>query len=195
MFMGLSEYSMLAQAQTAAPVLMRGAVKSIPSCHAGPRQYASKLCGLLIDAGAMPLWVPCIEISAVEDPSQVAELHHALQDLSSYTYVAFTSKNGIYAFLHELETLKGDGAQDYIHQSGVKFCALGADSQVLEAAGYEVHVQPQEPSTQGLAREMNALGLLDGAGVLCPVPHVAGACCTPSNATPVCPQPEYHKSS
>lgn len=150
--------------------------------HAGPRQYASKLCGLLVDAGAKPFWVPCIEISAVEDPEQIAELQHALEDLNSYTYVAFTSKNGIHAFLHELDVLKGAGAQEFVKQSGVQFCALGADAQVLEAAGYDVQVHPQEPSTQGLLREMSARGLLDGSRILCPVPHVTGEC----SQTPVC---------
>jgi hypothetical protein len=61
-----------------------------------------------------------------------------------------------------------------VKQSGVKFCALGADALVLEAAGYGVHVQPIEPSTQGLASEMLARGLLNGSRVLCPVPHVTG---------------------
>lgn len=118
--------------------------------------------------------MPCIEIAAVQDPEQVAELQRSLEELSSYTYVAFTSKNGIHAFLHELSALKGDGAEDYVRQSGVKFCALGADAQVLEAAGYDVHIQPQEPSTQGLVREMKTRGLLDESRVLCPVPHVTG---------------------
>lgn len=118
--------------------------------------------------------MPCIEISAVEDPAQVQELHNALENLSSYTYVAFTSKNGIHAFLHELEELKGAGSQEYVKQSGVQFCALGVDAQVLESAGYDVHIQPEEPSTQGLVREMDVKGLLNGASVLCPVPHVTG---------------------
>ena len=142
--------------------------------HAGPRQYASKLCALLVDAGAKPLWVPCIEISAVEDPEQVAELQRSLEELRSYEYVAFTSKNGIHAFLHELDALKGAGAEEYVRESGVQFCALGADGQVLEAAGYDVHIQPHEPSTQGLVREMKTRGLLEGSRVLCPVPHVTG---------------------
>jgi hypothetical protein len=142
--------------------------------HAGPRQYASKICALLVDAGAQPLWVPCIEISAVEEAGQIAQLHQSLEDLSSYTYVAFTSKNGIHAFLHELEVLKGAAAQEFVRQSGVQFCALGADSQVVEAAGYDVHVLPKESSTQGLVRELKARGLLAGSRILCPVPHVTG---------------------
>jgi uroporphyrinogen-III synthase len=108
------------------------------------------------------------------DPDQVAELHGALEDLESHTHIAFTSKNGIYAVLHELERLQGDAAQQYVRDSGVQLCALGADAHVLEAAGYEVHVTPAEPSTQGLVRELQERGELDGARVLCPVPHVTG---------------------
>lgn len=141
---------------------------------AGPRQYASKLAGLLIDAGARPLWVPCVEISALDDPNQIAQLRTVLSDLSQFTHIAFSSKNGINAVLHELESLHGTSAKSVLEDSGVRLCALGADAQALEQAGYDVHVKPQEASTQGLVRELASRGELDGARVLCPVPHVTG---------------------
>lgn len=140
----------------------------------GPRQYASKLAGLLIDAGARPLWAPCVEISALDDPNQISQLRTVLSDLSQFTHIAFSSKNGINAVLHELEHLHGTSAKSVLQESGARLCALGADALALEQAGYDVHVKPQEASTQGLVRELVSRGELEGARVLCPVPHVTG---------------------
>eukprot|EP00892_Ulva_mutabilis_P012592 jgi/Ulvmu1/9705/UM055_0043.1 len=145
----------------------------------GPRQYASKLTGLLLDAGARPLWVPCVEISALEDPGQVSALQQALRNLPAFTHVAFTSKNGINAVLQELDRIYRASARTIVEDSGVRLCALGADAQALEAAGYPVHVLPQEASTQGLVRELAARGELEGARVLCPVPFVTGGLVEP----------------
>ena len=121
--------------------------------------------------------MPCVEISALENPDQIAELRQALGELSGFSHIAFTSKNGINAVLHELENLYGASAKSAVDESGVKLCALGADAQALEAAGYPVHVVPHEASTQGLVRELAARDELDGAQVLCPVPFVTGADC------------------
>lgn len=145
--------------------------------RAAPRQYAAKLCGLLVAAGAHPLWAPCIEITAVETPTAVAALTAALEGLSAHTHLAFTSKNGIHAVLQCLEAIHGgpEAARDAVVTSGVRVCALGADALVLEGARYPVHVRPAEASTQGLVRELVSRGEAAGAHVLCPVPHVTGA--------------------
>lgn len=90
------------------------------SLHAAPRQYASKLCGLLIEAGARPLWVPTIEISSLPDGQQLAQLDKALQTLHEFTHLAFTSKNGISAVLQRLELRHGENAQRFVRESHVK---------------------------------------------------------------------------
>jgi uroporphyrinogen-III synthase len=142
--------------------------------YAGPRQYASKLNSLLTNAGARPLWVPCIEITALDDGEDIKVLDAALDGLSNFSHIAFTSKNGIRAVLNHLEAKHGELGAQFVEQSGVRVCALGADSLVLEAAGYKVHIMPEEASTQGLVRELVSRGEAKDACVLCPVPKVTG---------------------
>ncbi|KAF6261973.1 Uroporphyrinogen-III synthase HemD-domain-containing protein [Scenedesmus sp. NREL 46B-D3] len=146
-----------------------------------PRQYASKLAALLVDAGARPTWVPGIAISRLSDHEQLQQLDNSLQQLESYSHLAFTSKNGILAVLERLAALHGgpEKAVQYVKQSGIKLCALGADGQVLREAGLQVHVSPVEASTKGLAAELAATGQAAGAHILCPVPHVAGGLVEP----------------
>lgn len=106
---------------------------------AGPRQYASKLCGLLMDAGARPLWVPCIEITPLASPADRYALDSALapDSLRNYTHVAFTSKNGVQAVLAALGRHHGDAhsAAEALRATGVRLCALGADAHVRCALG------------------------------------------------------------
>jgi hypothetical protein len=147
------------------------------TCHAAPRQYAPKLCGLLTRAGARPLWVPCIQITATESKTDVDALTSELSSLSDFTHVAFTSKNGIHAVLAQLERMHGStaAARTAVAESGVRICALGADALVLKVAGYPVHLLPSEPSTQGMVSELRRRKEAAGARVLCPVPKVTGA--------------------
>ncbi|KAF8063700.1 hemD [Scenedesmus sp. PABB004] len=142
-----------------------------------PRQYASKLAGLVVDAGGAPLWVPGVAIARLTDAAALDELDAALARLAEFTHLAFTSRNGILAVLERLAALHGGpgAAADAVAASGVKLCALGADGEALRGAGLTVHVSPAEASTKGLAAELAASGQAAGARVLCPVPHVAGA--------------------
>ena len=97
--------------------------------HAGPRQYASKLTTLLVDAGARPLWTPCVDITALEDTQDVSALDGALRNLQDFTHIAFTSKNGVHACVDHLHRVYGDGAPEAVARSAVRLCALGADAQ------------------------------------------------------------------
>lgn len=99
----------------------------------------------------------------------------ALRQITTYTHIAFSSRNGVHAVLDGLHRLYGDAAADVVRGAGVRLCALGADAEVVRAAGYEVAVQPREASTQGLVRELALRGECDGANILCPVPLVSGA--------------------
>lgn len=40
----------------------------------GPRQYAHKLTSLLVSSGAMVTWLPCVQITGLEDPHDVQVL-------------------------------------------------------------------------------------------------------------------------
>eukprot|EP00775_Hariotina_reticulata_P009061 gene9061-9231_t len=146
-----------------------------------PRQYASKLVSLLVSAGSRPVWVPGVEICRLASPDHRLQFDAALLQLSSYSHLAFTSKNGILAVLERLTELQGglEAAAAYIQESGIKLCALGADGEVLQEVGLQVDVSPAEASTKGLAAELAASGQAQGARVLCPVPHVTGGLIEP----------------
>ncbi|KAF5841511.1 Uroporphyrinogen-III synthase HemD-domain-containing protein [Dunaliella salina] len=172
--------------------------KDLPMLHkrvmvTAPRQYAHKLAGQLLLAGARPLWVPSVAINPVS-PEKLGSLDAALHALITephhhpYTHIAFTSKNGIYATLQRaaelcedlqqghalgLDSSGLDAAAQAILKSGVKLCALGADGDVLLRAGLPVHVSPAEASTLGLVQELKTLDEAQGARILCPVPLVA----------------------
>lgn len=107
----------------------------------------------------------------------LVQLDAALANLRSYSHIAFTSRNGITTVLERLATLHdGDAAAAaaYVRGTGVRLCALGADGDVLQAAGLPVHLSPAEPSTAGMVAALAAAGEAGGARVLCPVPNVTG---------------------
>jgi hypothetical protein len=64
-----------------------------------PRNYAGALGRLLIERGARIVWMPTIEIWPMSD---YRELDQAIDHLSDYEWVGFTSENGIEAFLNRL---------------------------------------------------------------------------------------------
>ncbi|PNH12852.1 hypothetical protein TSOC_000191 [Tetrabaena socialis] len=164
-----------------------------------PRQYSQKLCAKLINAGARPLVVPAVQITALAG-EDAAQARHAAKALGSqlrqllaqppptsppspfvFSHIAFTSRNGIFAFLDGLSAQLGgvEPAVAWLHRSGLRLCALGADGEVLTDRGLRVHVSPPEASTLGLVRELEARGEARGARVLCPVPVVSGGLVEP----------------
>jgi uroporphyrinogen-III synthase len=67
-------------------------------------------------------------------------LDAALSNLSAYTDIAFTSRNGIHAVLQRLALSNPEGAAKALRASRVWCWALGADAAVLRAAGFpDVH--------------------------------------------------------
>eukprot|EP00803_Ostreobium_quekettii_P008293 evm.model.scf_988.2 EVM.evm.TU.scf_988.2 scf_988:33365-36781(+) len=140
-----------------------------------PRQYATKLAGLFVEAGARPLWVPAVEIVALPE-DKCRQLDGYLAELETFSHIAFTSKNGIRAVLQRLSVMHGgiEQAVHVIRTSGTRLCALGVDGDELRAAGMEVHVEPEEASTLGLVRELVDRSEAKGSRILCPVPCVQG---------------------
>ncbi|KAG2434103.1 hypothetical protein HXX76_007830 [Chlamydomonas incerta] len=152
-----------------------------------PRQYSQKLCSKLVNAGARPLVVPGVAITELEG-EELEQMRDYLRGLladphpaTTLSHIAFTSKNGIFAFLDQLAAVAGgvEAACDWLRRSGLRLCALGADGEVLTGLGLEVHVSPPEASTLGLVRELERRGEAAGARVLCPVPLVTGGLVEP----------------
>lgn len=139
-----------------------------------PRQYAEKLAGKLVEAGARPLWVPAIQITRLQSPAAHHSLVASLLELGSFTDLAFTSRNGVTAAVAALGEAVGgpEAAVRYLVACGVRCWALGADAEALRELGVHGVLTPTRASTQGLVEEMVARGLAAGARVLCPVPAV-----------------------
>ena len=82
------------------------------------RQQASALSSRLVELGAAPLEYPTIEIRPVEDP---APFDAALVDLGRFSWIVFTSTNGVEAFWQRLLAAGKDGRA----LAGVRICAIG----------------------------------------------------------------------
>ena len=79
-------------------------------------------------------------------------LQMAAVDWERYTHIAFTSRNGINAFLDALEARYGsDQALAKLRNSSSRttFCALGADAELLHSAGIMDVLTPQEVTVLG----------------------------------------------
>jgi uroporphyrinogen III methyltransferase/synthase len=100
------------------------------------RAQASSLVALLAAAGACCLEVPTIEVAP---PDDFGPLDRAIQDLSRFQWLIFTSVNGVAAFMARLF---GHG-RDVRALGGVKLAAIGpATAQALEPYGLKADVVP-----------------------------------------------------
>ncbi len=125
------------------------------------RSQASALSELLAREGAEPIEVPTIQVSPLEDYSG---LDAAISSLHSYSWVIFTSTNGVEAFYARIETLRRDSRVF----SGVRVGAIGpATAEALAGRGVLADFVPSEYVSEAMVREMDALGL-NGARVLLP---------------------------
>lgn len=131
-----------------------------------PRNYAAKLARLLILRGALPVWMPTIVIEAMHD---YHEFDQAIRNLSEYSWLAFTSRNGIDAFFDRLEALTLDTGI----LKNTKLCALGNDAKALQEKGIEVDLVPPVASTKGIVDELERREIKSGR-ILLPVPEVVG---------------------
>ena len=108
------------------------------------REQASKLVELLAAAGARCLEVPTMEIAPPDDP---APLDAALQKISRYDWIIFTSANGVKAFL---DRLFGQG-KDARALGRAKIAAIGpATAQALQEYGLAADVVPETFQAEGL---------------------------------------------
>ena len=70
-----------------------------------PRQQAADMVHRLIELGAVPFVLPTVEI---RDPADWAPVDLALRSLKDYTWVVFTSANGVHAFIKRLKQIRLD---------------------------------------------------------------------------------------
>jgi uroporphyrinogen III methyltransferase/synthase len=123
------------------------------------REQASALSAQLAALGARPLEYPTIRIAAVQDSS---ELDGALDRLSGYQWVIFTSVNGVRATFERLAQL-GRDARAF---GGAQVGAIGpATAAALRERGIRADFIPEAFTSDAIAAELGGL-IEPGARVL-----------------------------
>lgn len=110
------------------------------------REQAADLCDALSIHGARPVLFPTIEI---RPPSDAGPLDHAIDRLEQYTWVLFTSVNGVAAFWSRFDQV------GRAWPAAVRLAAIGpATAAALRARGTQVHVMPAEYRAERLAESL-----------------------------------------
>jgi len=103
---------------------------------------------LLIEKGAEPLSFPVIETIAPEDWTP---LDHAIESLSDYDGLIFTSANGVRFFMRRLQ----ENGKDVRELKGVRIYAIGPKTeQAVNALGIRVDVVPEEYVAESLLKSL-----------------------------------------
>lgn len=132
-----------------------------------PRNYATRLSHYLIAKGGLPLLMPTIETCQLEN---LAELDMVLQQIDTFDWIAFTSRNGIDAFFQRMKEL--DLCPSILNTC--LLCAIGKDAERLATFGVNVDLIPTESSPTGIIAELAKIPDIAKKSVLVPVPDVVG---------------------
>lgn len=147
-----------------------------------PSTYAARLAGQVLARGGRPICMPTIVTEPLREQEH-DKLDAALRKMESasasgsqpaFDYIAFTSRNGIEAFLRRAAAL---GLADDLSGllRGCTVCALGNDAKMLEQAGIDVGLLPTVSSPKGIIDELTDRGEAGlGRAILVPVPEVTG---------------------
>ncbi len=129
-----------------------------------PRAQASALVDRLSSLGAVPVVFPTIVIS---EPEDLAQLDQAINSLSSYAWVIFTSTNGVVYFWQRLKALR----KDHRVFKGVRVAAIGP---ATTAALRQRWIQPDFVPDEFVADAIpSGLGDVRGRRILLPRADIA----------------------
>jgi uroporphyrinogen III methyltransferase/synthase len=118
-----------------------------------PERQADDLAKLLTAQGAHPIYFPTI---AIEPPADWCELDAAINRISSFNWLIFTSANGVHFFF---ERLRGKGG-DVRDLKGIKICCIGpATAGQIEARGIRVDLVPDEFIAEGILKSFADIDL------------------------------------
>ena len=110
-----------------------------------PRHQAQKMADLVTDLGGEPLTFPTIEIA----PLAETPMDQAIANIEKYSWLAFTSINGVSAFFERMQSLR----KDIRSLKDVKICAIGSKTRAeLEELGLMVDYVPEKYTSEELAR-------------------------------------------
>ncbi|NLP44637.1 MAG: uroporphyrinogen-III C-methyltransferase [Peptococcaceae bacterium] len=125
------------------------------------RHQASELSKALAELGAEPLEFPVIRLA---EPTNPELLQQAVAKLSQFSWIIFTSVNGVEAFFTELARQQ----QDIRELAGMQIAAIGpATQKALEEKGLRVTFVPDEYRAEKIAEGLQAY-LKPGQKVLLP---------------------------
>lgn len=109
-----------------------------------PRRQAGALAELLENQGARVVEIPTVEIGPVRNWKKV---DRAIRQISKYTWIIFTSENGVQYFMKRLEKINLDARK----LSSVKIAAVGpGTSKKLSEYSLKADFVPKTYSTEGL---------------------------------------------
>jgi len=133
-----------------------------------PEGQSDEMARLLRDAGADPVELPTVRIAAPRDPGLLA---NAVAHLHAYTWVVFTSVNGVEATFSALDATQRD-ARAF---GAARIAAIGpATAAALLKRGIRADVVPSEYRGEAVAEAILAASSnLRGAKVLLPRAEVA----------------------
>lgn len=132
------------------------------------RRQASVLSEMLTEQGAEAVEMPVIEIASMPD---YKKLDRAIHDLSDYSWMIFTSTNGVEAFFSRLSAKLLDAR----HLKGVKICAIGpATSANLQRHGLKADYVPERYVSESVLDGFSKMEL-SGKRILLPRAETAGA--------------------
>ena len=110
------------------------------------REQASSFARLVEEYGGEPVEFPTIKIVA---PLDYEPLDRAIENISSYRWIVFTSANGVRKFLERLRCKGCDIRSLY----GLKICAIGPKTaELLLNMGLAVDLIPEEYIAEALAK-------------------------------------------
>ncbi|MEC4815727.1 MAG: uroporphyrinogen-III synthase [Scytonema sp. PMC 1069.18] len=132
-----------------------------------PRNYAMRLAQQLSYKGALPLLMPTVETCQLENFN---ELDAALQQIDTFDWIAFTSRNGMATFFQRLEDLN----LNPMLLEKCRLCGIGMDVEKLASLGVKVDLNPKEPSPMGIIAELAKIPHIANQSILVPVPEVVG---------------------
>ncbi len=132
-----------------------------------PAGQAGELSARLAELGAEPIECPTIAIAPPTDPGPLTQ---AIEQLSSFAWIAFMSVHAVDAVLAALARAGADSRA----LAGVKLCCIGpATADRLARAGLRADLVPPQFTSESLANALAQAADLSDASVLCPRSDIA----------------------
>lgn len=131
-----------------------------------PRSQAPAMSNLLVELGAEPVECPTLDICPPDcwDP-----VDKAIEHLSTYQWVIFTSVNGVQAFMTRLHECHKD-ARIF---GGIRLCCIGPKTnEELRMWGLTADIVPQEFQAEGILASLGEEGVF-GKRILIPRAKIA----------------------